>query len=93
MSEQRVLFKIQVKGRVQGVGFRQSSLREARYRGLCGFVKNMSDGSVYIEAEGQIDHLNDFVTWCKHGPGYGSVEDVSVETGNPEKYNSFIIRY
>lgn len=93
MSEQRVLYKIQVKGRVQGVGFRQSSLREARYRGLCGFVKNMADGSVYIEIEGNIEHLNDFVGWCKRGSGYGVVEEVSVEKDKLENFNSFIIRY
>jgi acylphosphatase len=93
MSEQKILYKIQVRGRVQGVGFRRSSLREARYRGLSGFVKNMADGSVYIEAEGNIENLDDFVNWCKRGSGYGFVEDVSVETGKPENYNSFIIRY
>jgi acylphosphatase len=93
MSGQRNLFKIHIRGRVQGVGFRQSSIREARFRGLFGFVKNMSDGSVYIEVEGNIEPLNEFVGWCKRGSGYGYVEDVSVETGQLKNYNSFIIKY
>jgi acylphosphatase len=93
MSEPKVLYKIKVTGRVQGVGFRQSCLREARYRGIVGFVKNMPDGSVYIEAEGNMDQLGELINWCKHGPGYGSVEDIIVETGKPVNHNSFIIRY
>ncbi len=87
------LYKITVKGRVQGVGFRQACLREARYRGLSGFVKNNSDGSVSIEAVGNSEHLNELVAWCQKGPGYGSVEEVTVEHHPPVNYNSFIVRY
>jgi acylphosphatase len=43
--------KSHVKGRVQGVVFRYSTLREARRLGICGFVRNMPDGTVYIEAK------------------------------------------
>ena len=93
MADSKVVYKIRVTGRVQGVGFRQACLREARYRGIFGMVKNISDGSVYIEAEGTMAQLNEFVNWCKRGPGYGSVEDISVEQGHPANYNSFTIRY
>ena len=44
---------ITVKGRVQGVGFRFSTVREAEELGIKGFVENRMDGSVYIEAEGE----------------------------------------
>ncbi len=43
---------IKVYGSVQGVFFRYSTRKVARTIGLTGFVKNMADGSVYIEAEG-----------------------------------------
>jgi len=91
--DQKKLYKIRVTGRVQGVGFRQACLREARYRGLSGFVKNLSDGSVYIEAEGNPEQLNELVAWCQKGPGYGSVEEVTVEHHPPQNFNSFIVRY
>jgi acylphosphatase len=93
MSEKRIQYKIQVRGRVQGVGFRQACLKEARFRGISGFVKNMSDGSVYIEGEGSQEQLNELVEWCKRSPGYGFVDDISVETGIPSNHSSFIIRY
>jgi len=93
-SEQKVLYQIKVFGRVQGVGFRQGCMREARFRGVCGYVKNNSDGSVYIEAEGTEDQLKQIIEWCKHGPsGYSFVEDIAVEKGKPVHHSSFIIKY
>jgi len=89
--EEKLLFKIHVRGRVQGVGFRWSAVREARNRGIKGFVKNLSDGSVYIEAEGSMKQLNTFVEWCKKGPGFGFVDSVNVDTFAPVNYNDFRI--
>jgi len=43
---------IKVFGYVQGVFFRYTTRKVAKILGLTGFVKNMADGSVYIEAEG-----------------------------------------
>lgn len=93
-TEQKVLYQIRVTGRVQGVGFRQACLREARCRGVSGYVKNNSDGSVYIEAEGTEDQLKRLIEWCKGGPaGYGFVEDIFVEQGKQAFHNTFIIRH
>lgn len=93
MKDSKIFYKITVKGRVQGVGFRQSALREARYLGIFGYVKNLPDGTVYIEAEGFSDNLAQFIKWCKRGPGYGSVEDVTIDAGESPGYNSFVIKY
>jgi acylphosphatase len=93
MEETKVLYKIVVTGRVQGVGFRQSCLREARYLGISGYVKNLPDGSVYIEAEGTPGTVSLLVDWCRHGPVFGSTEDISVEIGKPVNHKLFIIRY
>ena len=46
-------------GQVQGVGYRWSARSQARYLGIHGFVKNLTDGSVYIEAEGKDEHPQD----------------------------------
>jgi acylphosphatase len=89
--EEILLYKIYVNGHVQGVGFRWSAAREARSRGIKGFVKNLSDGSVYIEAEGSIKQLNTFVEWCKKGPGFGFVESVNIDTVPPVNYTDFRI--
>ena len=91
--EGKVLYRIHVTGRVQGVGFRWSAVYEARKLGICGFVKNLPDGSVSIEAEGSQEQLDDFIRWCSKGPGMGFVSDVSVETRPPVNYRDFRIEH
>ena len=90
---EKLLYKIQVMGRVQGVGFRWGVAIEARNRGIKGFVKNLSNGSVYIEAEGSGEQLNAFVEWCKKGPGFSSVESVTTDSFPPVNYPDFRIEY
>ncbi len=71
--------KIKVFGRVQGVSYRFAARTMARYLGVKGFVKNMHDGSVYIEAEADDKALGDFVLWCRKGPDFARVERVETE--------------
>lgn len=70
--------KIKVHGKVQGVRFRWSAKEIARHMGLAGFVKNMSDGTVYIEAEGDEEALGEFIDWCQIGPLLADVSHVDV---------------
>ncbi len=86
------LYKITVKGHVQGVGFRWSAASEARNRDIRGFVSNLSDGSVYIEAEGNPVQLDIFLEWCRKGPAFSTVDSVDVEKAAPVLYNDFKIR-
>ena len=89
--ENKVLYKIRIRGLVQGVGFRWNAAREARNNAITGYVENMPDGSVYIEAEGFRDRLNKYVEWCREGPGY--VESVTVDTFTPVNYIDFKIKH
>lgn len=91
--DNKLLYKIHVTGRVQGVGFRWRAVIEAGNLGIKGFVKNLSDGSVYIEAEGNKEQLNSFIEWCKTGPGFGKVESVLVNTSPLVNYTDFRIDY
>lgn len=88
--DNRLLYKIRIKGWVQGVGFRWTASREARSRGINGYVKNMTDGSVFIEAEGTRDQLEAFAGWCRNGPGF--VESVDVDVCPPVNYTDFRIK-
>jgi acylphosphatase len=87
------LFRIFVTGRVQGVGYRWSAVYEARRLGIYGYVKNLADGSVYIEAEGAPEQLNKFVEWCRKGPGTGSVKNVVADAFPPVNYREFRVEY
>lgn len=65
-----------VRGRVQGVFFRAASQREARRLGLTGWVRNLSDGSVEVVAEGEDDQLKEFIQWAQRGPSAARVDRV-----------------
>ncbi|OLS03631.1 acylphosphatase [Tissierella creatinophila] len=84
---------INVFGRVQRVGFRFSTLQKAREFDISGFVKNLRDGSVEIEAQGEEEKIEKFIQWCKVGPIYSEVkkvmaEDIEVIDGEDE-FNIF----
>jgi acylphosphatase len=84
-------YNIRINGHVQGVGFRWSAARVANLLGIKGFVRNMPDGSVYIEAEGTEKKLEEFIHWCRKGPSFGHVETVIAEKGPAVDYREFTI--
>ncbi len=83
---------IQVSGKVQGVFFRASTKDVAEELGITGFVRNESDGSVYIEAEGEDEKLKKFEEWCHHGPKHALVNQVRLKEGSVKGFTKFDIR-
>jgi acylphosphatase len=67
---------LRIKGRVQGVGFRFSTVDEARQLGVTGWVRNTYEGDVEAVAEGRRDLLQQLVTWCHAGPPGALVTDI-----------------
>jgi len=65
-----------IKGRVQGVFFRQSAVDAAEDEGLAGWVRNLPDGDVEIVAEGPRENLGRFRNWCAAGPEGARIQDV-----------------
>ncbi len=65
-----------IKGRVQGVFFRDSTRREALNLGLTGWVKNRRDGSVEALVEGDEDKVKELISWCHQGPPAARVAEV-----------------
>jgi acylphosphatase len=75
---------IDVYGRVQGVFFRYNTKKTAKRLGLDGYVKNMSDGSVHIEAEGSKEKLEELLKFAKEGPPHARVDRVEFEYKEPK---------
>jgi acylphosphatase len=69
---------IDVVGVVQGVGYRFFALNAARSLGLKGHVKNLPDGSVQAEVEGDRGIVEEFIGRLKVGPRAAHVKDVRV---------------
>ncbi|MBU1369363.1 MAG: acylphosphatase [Bacteroidetes bacterium] len=84
--------RIQVYGRVQGVGFRFYTQQKAIELNLSGYVQNKSDGSVAIEAEGEAEKLDEFIHWCHNGPSWARVQEVKYSMMPPFNYIKFEIR-
>ncbi len=78
-----------IAGRVQNVGFRYHTKLMADALGVYGYVKNMYDTSVYIEIEGLVDKVNEFVKWCRQGPPGAFVEDINIEEGEIKNFDEF----
>jgi acylphosphatase len=84
--------RVRVTGRVQGVFFRVEARDRARSLGLSGWVRNAHDGSVEAELEGPRERVHSMVEWCRRGPSLASVDDVSVDWGEPQGEHTFQIR-
>ncbi|WP_456424869.1 acylphosphatase [Lutibacter sp.] len=89
---EKVLYKIVVEGKVQGVWFRKYTFNEAIRLGLKGFVRNEINNTVYIEAEGNLVTLNEFVKWLYKGSPLSKVSTVTFEKSTLKHYKSFEIR-
>ena len=85
-------YKISVIGRVQGVWFRKYTREAALSRGVKGFVENSDDGSVYIEAEGNSEKLEQFLEWLQQGSPLSRVDKVLHKEGQPVGFSTFEIR-
>ncbi len=80
-----------ITGHVQGVSFRAAAAREARRRGLTGWVRNERDGSVAIDVEGDPAAIDAFFRWCAIGPPAARVDAVETTPAAPVGYEEFRI--
>ena len=85
--------RVKIAGRVQGVYFRASACQEAQSLGITGWVRNCSDGSVELVAEGPREKLDQLIAWCHRGPTGSRVAEVTVHWEDPENgYRGFVIK-
>jgi len=75
----RVRTRVVVSGRVQGVWFRESTRRRASELGLSGWVRNLPDGRVAAEFEGEADAVAAALEFVAEGPPHARVDRVDVE--------------
>lgn len=78
-------------GRVQGAGYRQSCIEQARAMGLAGWVRNRADGTVETLLQGPAGRLSEMVDWMRHRVPGAWVErlDVQVLAEPAEQFGSY----
>ena len=84
-------FSITVSGKVQGVFFRAFAKEKADELEITGFARNEPGGQVYLEAEGEEELLQTFISWCRQGPRLANVTELTVNEGALKNFREFTI--
>jgi acylphosphatase len=74
--------QIRVRGRVQGVGYRDALRTRAERLGIAGWVRNRNDGSVEALLQGDAQAVARLIAWARHGPPSARVD--SLEEHEPQ---------
>jgi DNA ligase D-like protein (predicted 3'-phosphoesterase) len=81
-----------VRGRVQGVGFRDATVRQAHRLGVLGWVRNGADGSMLVHAEGLEEAVERLLAFLGEGPRGAGVDEVESERVKVEGHEQFAVR-
>jgi acylphosphatase len=84
--------RVTVRGRVQGVFFRDGVRRVAEREGVAGWVRNRADGSLETVLEGDAAAVRRVIEFCRTGPPAARVDDVEVVQEQPEGLAGFVTR-
>ncbi len=71
-----------IRGRVQGVYFRESMAMKARELRITGWVRNRRDGTVEAMVQGTGEALGEMLAWARSGPDRAVVDSVQIDEGN-----------
>ena len=82
-----------VSGRVQGVYYRDTCQRVAAGLGVRGWVRNRSDGTVEVVAEGERSAVDALLDWCRQGPPRAQVVGIEVTDEPVAAERGFRVRY
>jgi len=80
--------RLQIRGRVQGVWFRESMRREAERLGVTGWVRNTPDGAVEAVVQGPAEAVDALIEWARSGPPMARVDGV-ILSGAAGHYRAF----
>jgi len=84
---------LRIRGRVQGVWFREATRIEAQRLGVRGWVKNCADGSVEAVLEGEAASVRELEKWCHAGPPSARVLEVQASEEPPAAEKTFQVKH
>ncbi len=83
---------VTVSGRVQAVGYRAFTMRNALMLGVRGYVENLEDGRVHAVLEGDDHQVDKLLEMMRQGPGLARVKDVTVKPARVAGHQGFVAR-
>lgn len=93
MAAEKVQKHIYLSGRVQGVGFRAFTQRQASVLDIKGWVKNLADGRVEVVIQGEKNKVKQMIDKLKNGPSYARVDNIEIKDQELADFNSFDITF
>jgi acylphosphatase len=72
-----IAWRLTIRGRVQGVGYRYSMVEAASALGVSGWVRNRRDGSVEALIQGEAGAVEKLASWCRRGPSGSHVTAIA----------------
>lgn len=85
--------RVIVRGRVQGVGYRDATIEAATALGVAGWVRNVHDGTVEAWLQGDATAVERAIHWCRRGPPAARVTAVEVaESAVDERLAAFTMK-
>jgi len=72
-----IAWQLTIRGRVQGVGYREAMVGAAIALGVTGWVRNRGDGAVEALVQGDADAVERLLCWCRLGPAAARVTAIA----------------
>ena len=92
--EEKIRAHIIVSGRVQGVCYRQDTVKQAQKLGLSGWIKNLDDGRVEAVFEGEKKSVEKIINWAKKGSVFARVLNLNIDWQEYKgEFSNFEIKY
>jgi len=84
-----ITLRVEILGRVQGVGYRYWTVEEAKKRQVSGWVRNRKEGYVEAIFQGEKVNVDDLLMACYKGPAFANVQDIKTGSGEYDGPNEF----
>lgn len=89
----QVRARILIEGRIQGMNFRYNTQQQATRLELVGFVRNLSDGRIEIDVQGEQEQVDKLLAWCQEEPHSSHIKSILFRYDEPgERYTDFVVR-
>ena len=85
-----IAWQLTIRGRVQGVGYRDAMVDAANALGITGWVRNRRDGTVEALVQGDAGAVERLLSWCRHGPASAHVTAIAtVDVATDPSFDAF----